>query len=371
MKIKRIITILLVFSLFFGTLVTNSNITYANTLVTNSQKQVKLSKKKLTLDKSGTYIKTLTLKNAKQKVKWSTSNKKIVVIDYKYGKKQRKADIRGKKAGTAIITAKCAGKKYKCKVIVKPKKTNSSNNSSTNSNSNTSTTPPKTTPTTTNSSSENNNPNTSTSNNNYGILNMDVSCTDVVIGTSGSDKVIVSQSGYTGRYSFYYKIADTNIISCSWETLENGSAELYITGKKAGSTTITITNSINSQEIIINVTYKPIDIILPSTPITLNNYSYSNVLQQTYTLTDITYEINGSTVYLYFSGNKTYDYRGAGQSSKLSISWKLYKKGSATVIDSGTCLSSTIAIGESFENEKSYIWNLENGEYELKILNTN
>lgn len=114
MKIKKIITMLLVLSLSFGTLTSNSNITQA-------KKRVKLSKKKLTVEVSTDYVKTLTLKNAKSKVKWSTSNKKIAVIDSKYGKYKRKADIRGKKAGRATITAKCKGKKYKCKVIVKEK----------------------------------------------------------------------------------------------------------------------------------------------------------------------------------------------------------------------------------------------------------
>lgn len=111
MKIKKIISLLFIFSLCFGT-VTNSNI-----IISQAKKKVKLSKKKTTIEVNE--VKTITLKNTKKKVKWSTSNKKIAVIDRKYGKYKRKVDIRGKKAGRVTITAKCKGKKYKCKVIVK------------------------------------------------------------------------------------------------------------------------------------------------------------------------------------------------------------------------------------------------------------
>ncbi len=332
MKIKKIISLLFIFSLCFGT-VTNSNI-----IISQAKKKVKLSKKKTTIDVNE--VKTLTLKNAKKKVKWTTSNKKVVSIESKYGKYKRKVDISGCKKGKATITAKCARKRYKCKITVKAEKYTNDR--------------------------PNNRPN-----NNFGTLTMNVSNSTVVIGSSGSATVNVGQSGYTGRYYFYYDIADTSIVTCKWGPFVNQSCPLYITGKYAGSTTITITNSINNQKKVINVIYKPIDITLPSMPITLNNYSSSNVLEQTYILSNVTYEIRGDDVYLYFSGKKTYDYRGSNQSSRLNISWKLYKKGSTTVIDSGTCYSSSIAMGESFENDKDYIWNLENGEYELKILNTN
>ncbi len=72
--------------------------------------KIKLSKTKLTL-----YVKktaTLKVKGTKKKVTWSSSNKKVAKVS-KTGK------ITAVKKGTATITAKVGGKKYKCKVTVK------------------------------------------------------------------------------------------------------------------------------------------------------------------------------------------------------------------------------------------------------------
>ncbi len=72
----------------------------------------KLNKKKITLTKGKTF--KLKLKHAKaSKVKWSSSKKSVATV--------KKGKITAKKKGKATITAKYKGKKYKCKVTVKPK----------------------------------------------------------------------------------------------------------------------------------------------------------------------------------------------------------------------------------------------------------
>jgi len=76
-------------------------------------KSVKMSKKKIKLKKGETAELTAT-KNpvtASGKIKWSTSNKKIVTV--KNGK------LKAKKPGKATITAKVGNKKATCKVTVK------------------------------------------------------------------------------------------------------------------------------------------------------------------------------------------------------------------------------------------------------------
>ena len=86
-----------------------------------ASKKASISKKKITL----TYSKTCKLKirNAKHKVKWSTTNKKIAKIKKKRGKKSQIAVIKaGKKTGTCYIKAKVGKKTYKCKVTVKKAK---------------------------------------------------------------------------------------------------------------------------------------------------------------------------------------------------------------------------------------------------------
>lgn len=83
----------------------------------------KLSTKKVVLQTGKDAKKktvTIKVKNARKKVKWSTSNKKIAKIANTGGKYRRKAVIKaGSKAGTCYIRAKVGKKTLKCKVIVK------------------------------------------------------------------------------------------------------------------------------------------------------------------------------------------------------------------------------------------------------------
>ena len=75
-----------------------------------ASKKPALSKKKVTLS-VGRRTK-LVLKNNKQTVKWSSSNKKVATVS-------SSGVVQGKKAGKATITAKAGKKKYSCKVTVK------------------------------------------------------------------------------------------------------------------------------------------------------------------------------------------------------------------------------------------------------------
>ena len=75
-----------------------------------AQAAVRLSKKSVTLVVGNSV--TLKVKGTKKAVKWSTSNKKVATV--------KKGKVTAKKAGKATITAKVAGKKYTCKVTVKP-----------------------------------------------------------------------------------------------------------------------------------------------------------------------------------------------------------------------------------------------------------
>lgn len=75
--------------------------------------------------------KTLKLKNYKKlskknikKVKWSTSNKKVVTVKYS-GKYRQEGKITAKKKGSAYIKVKYNGKTYSCKINVKAKKNTS------------------------------------------------------------------------------------------------------------------------------------------------------------------------------------------------------------------------------------------------------
>lgn len=78
--------------------------------------RMKLNKKKVTI-RVGKKVK-LKLKNAKKKVKWKSTAKKNASVN-------GKGVVKGKKKGTARIIAKCGGKKFICKVVVRKKKNTS------------------------------------------------------------------------------------------------------------------------------------------------------------------------------------------------------------------------------------------------------
>ena len=75
--------------------------------------KIRLNKKKVTIKVGGKV--TLKLKNAKKKVTWKSSKKKVASVS-------AKGIVRGKSAGTAKITAKSNKKSYTCTVIVKEKR---------------------------------------------------------------------------------------------------------------------------------------------------------------------------------------------------------------------------------------------------------
>ena len=104
MEKKRISILLLVGLLLMAVL--------GNVVSTQAAAKVKLNRKKATITVGKSV--TLKVKNAKKKVKWSTSNKKVATVN-------KKGKVTGKKAGKATITAKVGRQKYKCKVTVKKK----------------------------------------------------------------------------------------------------------------------------------------------------------------------------------------------------------------------------------------------------------
>ncbi|MBR6219473.1 MAG: Ig-like domain-containing protein, partial [Clostridia bacterium] len=79
--------------------------------------RVKLSKAKATLYVGQTL--QLKLNNASGKVAWKSNKKGVAAVT-------GKGKVTAKKKGTATVTATCGGKKYTCKVTVKPGLTMSS-----------------------------------------------------------------------------------------------------------------------------------------------------------------------------------------------------------------------------------------------------
>jgi len=110
-------------------------------------------------------------------------------------------------------------------------------------------------------------------------------------------------------------------------------------------------------------------------PKVLAEYDYRGRTESLFTVTDISYKVkriyDGTyTMYLYFTGEKSYDENGSGQSASCKIGWKLYDEDGYT-IDSGTCYTANIAPGEKFRNAEEIIFDLYEGNYYLEILSTN
>ena len=86
-----------------------------------AKSKVAMNKVKVTVCTGKSY--TLKMTGISKKVKWSTSDKNVVSITKKSGKKTEKVTIKGNKKGTATVTAKVkVGKKtktFKCQVTVK------------------------------------------------------------------------------------------------------------------------------------------------------------------------------------------------------------------------------------------------------------
>lgn len=82
---------------------------------------IKLNKTQISMCTGKTY--TLKMSEVSKKVTWSTSDKKVVSISKKPGKKHESCTIKANKTSTATVTAKVkVGKNtkiFKCKVTVK------------------------------------------------------------------------------------------------------------------------------------------------------------------------------------------------------------------------------------------------------------
>ena len=107
-------------------------------------------------------------------------------------------------------------------------------------------------------------------------------------------------------------------------------------------------------------------------PTTLSYYKYNGTKESSCSVTDVSFEVSGDDLYIYFTGRKTYDSRGSGQSDSCKISWKLYDSNN-NVIEAGTTYTLSLATGEGFVKTKDTAYNcITPGEtYYIVLLNTN
>lgn len=101
-------------------------------------------------------------------------------------------------------------------------------------------------------------------------------------------------------------------------------------------------------------------------------YGTNKMLIEEVIVTDITYEFKesfgGVDLYIYFTGEKTFDYMGEDNSDDCLIGWKLYD-GEGYVVKTGTVFTQSICTGEKFKNAEENIYSLEPSEYRLELVN--
>ena len=99
---------------------------------------------------------------------------------------------------------------------------------------------------------------------------------------------------------------------------------------------------------------KPITLKLPDLPKTVSdNWSYG-VWTKT-RIDEITYKVEGDSLYLYFSGEKTYDHSGKNGDDLCVFCWKLYDTDDY-LVDSGSVYTSNLSVGDKFKDQEAIIW---------------
>lgn len=393
-RMKKFIGILL-FVLTFG-IATTVTIPQIGNCIEVQAATISLNKKSTSV-----YIgKTTQLKvnNYIGKIKWTSSNTSIATVS-STGK------VKGKKAGTVIISARAGKKTLKCKVNVRSV----------------------------------------------------ISVSPKEIYLDGTDDATITVK-LKHRCGLRYSIASPYVVSCSWDKqwYENNTvAYLYITGERTGTTYITITNTFNNEKVrikaVVDTTVKvegvnissssenlyvgdsvnlsaevypsnatdrgitwysedeniatvseygrveavaagqtriiakssdggytescvitvqsPVNVKLPPTPVTIKYYDYRGNVRKACTVTNVRFEYHksGNQYYyqIFIGGEKIYDVDGNYKSSYCPVGYKLYRNG--VVVKSSTISTTDVSVGEKFADCYTNGF-LDAGNYELKLL---
>ena len=177
---------------------------------------------------------------------------------------------------------------------------------------------------------------------------------------------IIKASDYSGWSNAYGKEWTAAAIYINYSEIAGGTTE-------KGTVKFTVYNDyVSFDESTLTISsglpLKATNIKMPTLPTTIHDYSWDDEIDSSCKITNITYEISGDDLYLYFTGEKTYDAEGNRYSQSCKVGWKLYDS-DGYIVESGTFYSPNIAVGEKFKNEKEYAWGvIVPGEtYTLKI----
>lgn len=108
----------------------------------------------------------------------------------------------------------------------------------------------------------------------------------------------------------------------------------------------------------------------------ISSYWLSNEIDTTLTITEISYSFTenfeGTKVNakLLISGTKTYDRLGDGNSGRFFLEYKVFDDENF-VVDSGSSITNSLVLNESFRNHEINIYGLEPGNYRIEFTKSN
>ena len=187
-----------------------------------------------------------------------------------------------------------------------------------------------------------------------------------VISSRGFVEIkIVNSEGHT-VYNKSHAFTESDFAEWTFDqTIEKYLASIYVTpndittGTSAeGKVYFTVSgDDYYFEETVIDfydLPVKPITLNLPNLPTTVSdNWTYG-VWTKT-RIDQITYKVEGDSLYLYFSGEKTYDQDGNDCDDLCVFCWKLYDADNY-LIDSGSVYTSNLSVGDKFKDQEAYIW---------------
>lgn len=117
------------------------------------------------------------------------------------------------------------------------------------------------------------------------------------------------------------------------------------------------------------------NIKLPQTPVTIHEYRYDGLIQTSCKVTSIRWKVDRLwddgrvNIYIYWSGEQIYNYKGDNISSNCEVVYKLYDS-EGYVVTSGTDWSTPVQKGEKFKDAPIFILDLDpNESYTLEFIN--
>jgi hypothetical protein len=105
-----------------------------------------------------------------------------------------------------------------------------------------------------------------------------------------------------------------------------------------------------------NLPLAPIHVTIDDLPKKVTYYSYNGSVCTTTRIDSITYEVQyDDSLYIYFTGEKTFDHDGNHATNACEFKWKLYDS-EGYLLDSGTIMVFGLIVGDKFKDKQAIVF---------------